>query len=175
MRSGKCGSCGRPLKESQWITIDAERYKSCPKCSVDNENVQCFSLSEYFGTTPKRVSRPNPDGHRATALPAVLAQYQPTTGILCNDIESRHRFQHLLLILFLAIAPSANDLSAISGGSHAYSCITRWLSRVDLGESGQPSNWKRHPVNLSRFPIDSTRKYSHNFSSLFTLPFPFQH
>ncbi len=92
MRSGKCGSCGRPLKESQWITIDAERYKSCPKCSVDNENVHVFfPYPEYFGTTPKRVSRPNPDGPQSYCVACRSGSVPTTTGILCNDIESRHR------------------------------------------------------------------------------------
>lgn len=84
--------------------------------------------------------------HRATALPAVLAQYQQQQEYYVTTSKADTAEAFITHSFLGAIAPSANDLCAqFQEVSHAYSCITRWLSRVDLGESGQPSKLETSP------------------------------
>lgn len=56
-----CKYCDKPLNKSQWRKNG--EYKSCPKCSKNNEREHVYyKYPDKFGTTDKRITKTNPDG-----------------------------------------------------------------------------------------------------------------
>ena len=81
-----CTHCGLPLDESQFT--DGKKWKSCPRCSQAHGSQHVFlPCPEAFGTTPRRVTGPNPEGFQSHCTPC--RERNPpdlAAGTLCSDL-----------------------------------------------------------------------------------------
>lgn len=74
-----CINCGKPLNESQYR--DNRQYKSCPACSVKDEQEHVFyPYPSEFGTTELRVTATTPDGAQSYCAPCRGGQQGPYAG-----------------------------------------------------------------------------------------------
>lgn len=83
-----CKHCGIELNKA--LYSQDHKYKSCPKCSVNDGNEHIFlPYPEYFGVTKSRKTKANPDGAQSYC---VLHRGDPKSEIplehfKCSKIE----------------------------------------------------------------------------------------
>ena len=84
-----CSHCGLPLSESRFT--DGEKWKSCPRCSQFHGSQHVFlpRPKETFGTTPRRVTGPNPEGFQSHCTPCRAGDTPDlAAGTLCSELMS---------------------------------------------------------------------------------------
>ncbi len=84
-----CHFCGKPLRESQIVTLENIAYKSCPKCSQSNPNNEHIYYShDAFGYSKKRITHNNPLGVQSLCPKCRSKQKGPyENAISCSDIN----------------------------------------------------------------------------------------
>ena len=77
-----CNDCGKPLNKSLY----SNGLKSCPKCSVENENYHVFhSYPLKFGETETRATKNSPNGAQSHCT-SCRANNPASTGTRCRDV-----------------------------------------------------------------------------------------
>lgn len=82
-----CTVCNRPLHESQRLTYNGIKIKSCPKCSVINGKEHVYYEEHIFGFTDKRITQDNPDGIQSYCEPCRAYKLNSFNKIMCNQIK----------------------------------------------------------------------------------------
>ncbi|SHJ93058.1 hypothetical protein [Paramaledivibacter caminithermalis] len=81
-----CRVCNKPLHESQRLTHNGIKIKSCPKCSTLNGKEHVYYEEHVFGFTDERITHNNTDGIQSYCAPCRSDKLNTIHGIMCNQI-----------------------------------------------------------------------------------------
>lgn len=85
----KCEFCGNPLSDAQYLLLKNVVYKSCPGCSVENNQHVHYLCPEAFGTTPKRITSNNPMGLQSHCAKCRSGKKGPhEDAFLCSNVKA---------------------------------------------------------------------------------------
>ena len=83
-----CDFCGNPLSDAQYLLVKDIVYKSCPNCSVDNNQHIHYFCPESFGTTSKRITSNNPMGLQSHCAKCRANKKGPhENGFPCSKVK----------------------------------------------------------------------------------------